>query len=149
MPKLRHAVSGAIYDLEPDGLVRIETTDGKTSWVERYTSRAFHELEVEKVWKRVWQMACREEDVPEVGDPVVYEVANLSILVIRSAPDTVKAYHNVCLHRGRILRERDGNCQQIRCPFHGFTWSLDGELTTIPADWDFPHVDKAKFGLPE
>ena len=49
--------------------------------VERYTSRAFHELEVEKVWKRVWQMACREEDIPEVGDHVVYEIANLSILV--------------------------------------------------------------------
>ncbi len=117
--------------------------------VERYTSRAFHELEVEKVWKRVWQMACREEDIPEVGDHIVYEIAHLSILVIRSAPDVIKAYHNVCLHRGRILRERDGNCAQIRCPFHGFTWSLDGKLTTIPADWDFPHVDKAKFGLPE
>ena len=117
--------------------------------IERYTSRAFHELEVEKVWKRVWQMACREEDIPEVGDHVVYEIANLSILVIRSATTRIKAYHNVCLHRGRILRERDGNCKQIRCPFHGFTWSLDGKLTTIPADWDFPHVDKAKFGLPE
>ena len=55
----------------------------------------------------------------------------------------------MCLHRGRILRERDGNCAQIRCPFHGFTWSLDGKLATIPAEWDFPHVDKAKFALPE
>jgi phenylpropionate dioxygenase-like ring-hydroxylating dioxygenase large terminal subunit len=117
--------------------------------VERYTSRAFHELEVEKVWKRVWQMACREEDIPEVGDHVVYEIANLSILVIRSAPGTIKAYHNVCLHRGRILRERDGNCNKLRCPFHGFTWSLDGKLETIPAEWDFPHVKKSEFSLPE
>jgi phenylpropionate dioxygenase-like ring-hydroxylating dioxygenase large terminal subunit len=117
--------------------------------VERYTSRAFHELEVEKVWKRVWQMACREEEIPEVGDHVVYEIANLSILVMRSAPGEIRAYHNVCLHRGRILRERDGNCRKIRCPFHGFTWSLDGKLETIPADWDFPHVDKANFSLPE
>ena len=117
--------------------------------VERYTSRAFHELEVEKVWKRVWQMACREEDIPEVGDHVVYEIATLSILVMRSAPDVIKAYHNVCLHRGRILRERDGHCREIRCPFHGFTWSLDGKLTTVPAEWDFPHVEKRAFALPE
>ena len=94
--------------------------------VERYTSRAFHELEVEKLWKRVWQMACREEDLPAVGDHVVYEIANFSVLVVRSAPDSIRAFHNVCLHRGRLLKERDGNAREIRCSFHGFTWSLDG-----------------------
>jgi phenylpropionate dioxygenase-like ring-hydroxylating dioxygenase large terminal subunit len=117
--------------------------------VERYVSRAFHDLEVEKLWKRVWQMACREEELPEVGDHVVYEIASLSILVIRTAPDVIRAYHNVCLHRGRLLKDRDGRCAEIRCPFHGFTWSLDGELVSLPAAWDFPHVDVEKFKLPE
>src|SRR6185436_8123983 len=65
----------------------------------RYISRAFHELEKEKLWKRVWQMACREEDVPEVGDSLVYDICDLSILVVRSAPDTIQAYFNACLHR--------------------------------------------------
>lgn len=117
--------------------------------VERYTSRAFHELEVEKLWKRVWQMACREEDIPAVGDHVVYEIANLSVLVVRAAPDSIRAFHNVCLHRGRLLKERDGNAREIRCAFHGFTWSLDGKLARIPCEWDFPHVDREKFALPE
>ena len=69
--------------------------------IERYTSRAFHDLEVERLWRRVWQMACREEDVPEVGDTIVYTIASLSVLVVRSAPDTIKAFVNSCLHRGR------------------------------------------------
>ena len=51
---------------------------------ERYTSREFHELEKEKLWGRVWQMACREEDVPEVGDTCVYDICDVSILVVRS-----------------------------------------------------------------
>jgi phenylpropionate dioxygenase-like ring-hydroxylating dioxygenase large terminal subunit len=117
--------------------------------VERYVSRALHDLEVERLWKRVWQMACREEDLPAVGDHVVYEIASLSVLVVRSAPDTIRAYHNACLHRGRLLKERDGSCNEIRCPFHGFTWSLEGKLVSLPSAWDFPHVDAEKFALPE
>jgi phenylpropionate dioxygenase-like ring-hydroxylating dioxygenase large terminal subunit len=117
--------------------------------VERYVARAFHDLEVERLWKRVWQMACREEELPEVGDHVVYEIASLSILVVRSAPDTIRAYHNACLHRGRLLKESGGSCSEIRCPFHGFTWSLDGKLVSLPSAWDFPHVDPEKFALPE
>jgi phenylpropionate dioxygenase-like ring-hydroxylating dioxygenase large terminal subunit len=117
--------------------------------VERYTSRAFHDLEVEKLWKRVWQMACREEEIPAVGDYMVYEIASLSVLVIRTAPDAIRAYHNVCLHRGRLLKDRAGSCTEIRCPFHGFTWALDGSLVTLPCAWDFPQVDPEQFRLPE
>ena len=53
-------------------------------------------------------MACREEDIPEVGDHITYDIANISILVVRSAPDTIKAFHNVCLHRGRLLQGEAG-----------------------------------------
>ena len=51
---------------------------------ERYTSRAFYELEKERMWKRSWQMACREEDIPDVGDTLVYDICDLSILVVRT-----------------------------------------------------------------
>ena len=54
--------------------------------VARYTSPEFHRLEVETVWKRVWQMACREEDIPEVGDHINYEIAGISVLVVRPTP---------------------------------------------------------------
>jgi hypothetical protein len=52
---------------------------------ERYVSREFYELEKEKMWKRTWQMACREEDIPDVGDTLVYDICDLSILVVRRA----------------------------------------------------------------
>ncbi|CAB4565316.1 MAG: aromatic ring-hydroxylating oxygenase subunit alpha [Actinomycetes bacterium] len=108
--------------------------------VERYTSKAFHDLEVEKLWKKVWQMACREEDVPEVGDHVTYDIANLSVLVVRTAPDVITAFQNICLHRGRLLKEKPGRDTELRCAFHGFAWNLDGSLKHVPCRWDFPQV---------
>lgn len=116
---------------------------------QRYYSQDFHDLEVDRLWKRVWQVACREEELAEVGDTTVYDVADMSILLVRAAPDEIKAFHNACLHRGTQLRDKPGYCPEIRCPFHGFTWNLDGSLKEVPCEWDFPHVDAATFGLPE
>jgi phenylpropionate dioxygenase-like ring-hydroxylating dioxygenase large terminal subunit len=115
----------------------------------RYISRHYHELEVERLWKRVWQFACREEQLPHVGSHVVYEIAGLSFIVVRSAPDQIKAYYNACLHRGRQLKDQSGRCSEFRCPFHGFSWTLDGALQQVPAQWDFPQVNESEWNLPE
>lgn len=118
--------------------------------LERYYSQEFHDLEMERLWPRVWQWACREEHIPEIGDYFVYDIGHYSILVVRSA-EGVKAYHNSCLHRATKLRpsNTEGHAQELRCPFHGWTWSLEGELKKIPCKWDLPHVDPLKFKLPE
>jgi phenylpropionate dioxygenase-like ring-hydroxylating dioxygenase large terminal subunit len=116
---------------------------------ERYVDRAFHELEKERMWKRTWQMACRVVDVADVGDTLVYDICDISLLIVRVATDTVKAYFNACLHRGRQLKDADGNNEELRCAFHGFCWNLDGSLRQIPCEWDFPHVDRAEWRLPE
>lgn len=117
---------------------------------ERYLSRAFHDLEVEKLWKRVWQMACREEDIPEVGDYIIYEITHLSFIVVRTKADEIKAYHNACLHRGRQLREFDGRrATEFRCPFHGWCWEITGELKEVVCAWDFPDVTPERYHLPE
>jgi len=118
--------------------------------VERYTSEEFFKLEVDKLWRKVWQMACREEDIAEVGDSITYDIAGLSVLVVRSAPERFQAFHNVCLHRGRRLSDHGTHCSRdFRCPFHGFAWHLDGTLKQVPSAWDFPHVTPEAFGLPE
>jgi len=114
----------------------------------RYTSRAWHEEEVAHVWRKAWQYACRTDEIPEVGDYYVYEIVRDSYLVIRTE-DGIKAYVNACLHRGRRLKDHDGRCSEIRCPFHGFAWTIGGELQDIPGRWDFPHVDDAEWSLPE
>ena len=117
--------------------------------VKRYTSAAWHELEVERLWKKVWQFTCREEDIPEPGDHYRYDIAGMSFLIVRTEAGELKAYPNACLHRGRMLKEFDGNAAELRCPFHGFCWKLDGQLKDIPADWDFPQIDQSDFSLPE
>lgn len=116
---------------------------------ERYFSKQWHDLEVEKVWRKCWQLACRVEHLPNVGDHIVYEIVHDSLIVIRTAPDEIRAYVNSCLHRGTLLRTEGGCVNQLRCPFHGWTWKLDGSLSIIPGQWDFPHVDKDKMRLPE
>jgi len=118
--------------------------------VDRYFSKEFHDLEVEKVWKRVWQMACHEDDIPDVGDHHVYDIAELSFLIVRSGVDEFKAFHNACLHRGRMLREHHGKwARELRCPFHGWSWNLDGTLKEVPCQWDFASVEPARYRLPE
>jgi len=118
---------------------------------DRYLSREWHEKEKACLWSRVWQFACREEQIPEVGSYIVYEIADQSYLVTRVSEDEIKAYPNVCLHRGRLLKTYDGRCSEFRCPYHGFAWHLDGELKHIPAEWDFPHLEARSddMALPE
>lgn len=115
----------------------------------RYFSTEFAALEKEKIWKRVWQFACREEDIPKVGDRTPYTVGPLSYMIVRTAPGTIKAFLNTCLHRGTRLCDGSSSGAHIRCPFHGWEWNLDGELRHIPSRWDFPRVSDEDYRLKE
>ncbi len=116
---------------------------------DRYWSPEFARQENEKMWPNVWQYAAREEDIPESGDYVIYENVGRSFLISRQADGSVKAFHNVCLHRGRKLRTEDGWADNFQCPFHGFAWHNDGKLKEIPCRWDFGHLTDEKMQLPE
>ena len=114
-----------------------------------YTSEAFYQQEVEKVWLKCWQMACREEEIPKVGDYLIYEIVGRSLLIVRTAPDEIKALYNVCLHRGRKLETHAGCKKRFRCTFHGWEWNADGSFRHNPFEWDFPQLEKDKLSLPE
>lgn len=116
---------------------------------ERYTSAAFFDEEVRAMWPNVWQFAAREEEMLEPGSVVVYENAGRSYLLTRQADGSVRAFHNVCLHRGRKLRTSNGQVDELRCPYHAFTWNTDGSLKQIPCRWDFEHLQNADMHLPE
>jgi phenylpropionate dioxygenase-like ring-hydroxylating dioxygenase large terminal subunit len=124
------------------GVTKIETS--------RYWTREEHDREVQRLWKRVWQMACHEDDIPNIGDTHVYDIASLSFLIIRTSATEVKAFPNACLHRGRALCDthRHG-LKVLRCPFHGWSWNLDGTIKEIPCQWDFPSVIEKEYSLPE
>lgn len=117
--------------------------------VSHYTSQERFDLEAEHMWARVWQMACREEEIPNVGDHLVYDVLDNSVLLVRSAPDCIQGYYNVCLHRGRKLVTKAGNRAEFRCPFHGFTWELNGDFKSCPTPWDYQHLKDDALQLPE
>lgn len=115
----------------------------------RYHDPEFFRLEIEKMWPHVWQFAARDEDIPEAGDYLIYENAGRSYLLVRQEDDSVKAFHNVCLHRGRKLATDSGFADKFVCPFHGFAWNTDGTLKDIPCRWDFGHLTDQKMKLPE
>jgi phenylpropionate dioxygenase-like ring-hydroxylating dioxygenase large terminal subunit len=115
----------------------------------RYTSAAFFEAERERMWPRVWQMAARDEEFPEPGDLITYDNLGKSVILVRQADGSVKAFWNVCLHRGRKLRTESGHASDLQCPFHGFTWNTDGSLKHIPCRWDFQHLTDNGMQLPE
>jgi phenylpropionate dioxygenase-like ring-hydroxylating dioxygenase large terminal subunit len=118
--------------------------------VERYFEKKYHDMEVENIWKKAWQWACREEEIPEIGDHIVYEVANLSFIVIRTGEAEFKAYWNSCLHRGRKLCDFDGKrATELRCMFHGWAWNIDGTMRNMTCGWDFPGTREEVTRLPE
>jgi len=117
--------------------------------IDVYLSPEQHRREVELLWRRVWQIAGRVEDVARPGDSFVYDVADDSLIVLRTKSGELRAYHNACLHRGTRLRDAAGPLERIRCPFHGFTWSLEGALCEVPCRWDFPQIEDERFRLPE
>ncbi len=106
-------------------------------------------LEKEHLWKRVWQFACRTEAVRNPGDTAVYDIADLSIVVVRGSDGVLRGFYNACLHRGRQLRQEDGPVSELACQFHGFCWNLQGGLARVPARWDFPQVTDAGSALPQ
>lgn len=117
--------------------------------VDRYLSREFHDLEVEKMWNRTWQAACRETEIAKTGDYFVYDIAGYSIVLTRTESGEIKGYHNACLHRGRQLRKECGTAREFKCPYHGFRWSLEGDFLGAPCEWDFPHIKAEEFSLPQ
>jgi len=88
---------------------------------ERYFDPDFYQLEVDMLWPRVWQMACRLEEIPQPRDFVEYEFLDQSIVVLRTDDMDVTAFQNACRHRGVKVVEGCGTCEGgFVCPFHGW-----------------------------
>jgi phenylpropionate dioxygenase-like ring-hydroxylating dioxygenase large terminal subunit len=118
---------------------------------EHYTSPEFLKLEGERLWPKVWQIACREEELPHVGSYVTYQIMNDSIVVVRTEKG-LRAYFNVCQHRGRRLVSGCGQIKKFHCMFHGWQWNLDGSNARVvdKQDWDgCPDFSDEDIRLPE
>jgi phenylpropionate dioxygenase-like ring-hydroxylating dioxygenase large terminal subunit len=99
---------------------------------ERYFDPGFYAAEAELLWPRVWQMACRLEEIPAPGDVAVYEILDQSVIVVRTEDLGVRAVHNACRHRGvRIVQGRGSRRGGFVCPFHGWSYGPDGRNTKV------------------
>lgn len=102
-----------------------------------YLSAEFARLEKERLWPRMWLLACREEEVAKPGQFVTFDIADESIIVTRDNQNVLHAFFNVCQHRGRRLTEGCGRTASIFCKYHGWRWKLDGsnDVMIDGADW--------------
>jgi phenylpropionate dioxygenase-like ring-hydroxylating dioxygenase large terminal subunit len=111
---------------------------------EAYISPDYARAEQERLWRKTWLQAGRVEDIPEVGNYITYDIGPDSVIIVRNGPDTLRAYHNVCPHRGRRLIDTPAGVRNARgtkanfiCGFHGWTFDLKGKNTYIEHrdDW--------------
>ena len=114
----------------------------------RYISKDWAELETKKLWPHVWQLACTTSHLQEPGDFYEYRVGNLSIIVLRDSAGQLRAFQNVCRHRGNILCSGTGaGLTQIRCPYHRWTWTLEGQLREVPSRKGFGKLKNEDYPL--
>lgn len=99
---------------------------------ERYYDPDFYAMEAQSVWPRVWQMACRLEEIPEAGDFAEYRILDQSVIVLRTEDMGVRAFQNVCRHRGvQVVQGRGSRRGGFVCPFHGWCYGTDGRNTRV------------------
>ncbi|MFK7730300.1 MAG: SRPBCC family protein [Pseudomonadales bacterium] len=115
----------------------------------RYTSSEFLEREWDSVWSRAWLFAGLLSDLAENGDYFVYEVGRESIVVLRDDKEQLRAFYNVCQHRGnRLLTNECGSLKRFTCPYHGWSYELSGELKEVPdAERFCPAIDPQERSL--
>ncbi|TDC55483.1 aromatic ring-hydroxylating dioxygenase subunit alpha [Actinomadura sp. KC345] len=115
----------------------------------RYTSPEFLQREFDSLWSDIWQMACRAEQVAEPGDYHEYTIGRQSYLVVHGQDGRLRAFHNVCPHRGKILKPSCGSAKELRCGYHAWAWTLDGRLKDIPDRSVFPEIKDDDYALHE
>ena len=116
-------------------------------WV--YFNPELLEIEKEELFRRCWQLVGHVSDIPEPGDYMTLDVVGERALAIRGKDGVVRCFHNVCRHRGsRVVKEERGHGQAaIVCPFHGWSYNLDGKLRGMPKPRSFPKLDPVEHGL--
>ncbi len=116
------------------------------AWV--YSNADMTRLEMQRVLASSWQIICHVSDVPKPGDFVTFELGNESVFAVRDRDGGVRAFHNVCRHRGAKMLDGRGNCPgAITCPYHGWSYRHDGTLLGMPVKDSFPNLDRATHGL--
>jgi phenylpropionate dioxygenase-like ring-hydroxylating dioxygenase large terminal subunit len=113
-----------------------------------YSDPEFFEIEKERVFAPSWQVVCHISDIPSPGDWHTLDYIGESVVVVRQKDGSLAAFANVCRHRGsRIVDGARGCAKKLVCPYHAWTYELDGRLMGVPDAASYPTLDKAEQGL--
>jgi choline monooxygenase len=116
-----------------------------SSW---YTDKQIFQFEQETVFSRSWQVAARLDQLHKPGDYVTTDIGDEPIVIVRGSDDRIRGFFNVCSHHAAaVMTENEGHANQMRCPYHGWTYSLEGELKGTPDFNDVCHFDRSENGL--
>lgn len=129
-------------DLEQEPLARAQTIPSE--W---YHSKEILEFEKEHLFSEFWQLACHENQLPEQGDMHTLDVAGNPIIIVRDRDNDLRAFYNVCKHRGGPVAVKKGTTSVLQCKYHGWTYKLDGSLRGVPQFNKVDLFDKKDFGL--
>jgi phenylpropionate dioxygenase-like ring-hydroxylating dioxygenase large terminal subunit len=113
-----------------------------------YRDPEYFEVEMERLIRPSWQIVCHESDVAEAGAWRTLDYLGESVLVIRGDDGAVRAFFNVCRHRAsRVVSGESGCAKRLTCPYHAWTYALDGRLIGVPRKSDYPGLDPERLGL--
>jgi phenylpropionate dioxygenase-like ring-hydroxylating dioxygenase large terminal subunit len=130
----------------PESLAAIRVPHALPAWV--YNNAQLSRLEIERVLKPSWQIVCHVNSIPKTGDFQTLDLGSDSVVVLRDRDGSIRAFHNVCRHRGARLLDGAGTCPTaVTCPYHGWTYRHDGGLIGMPVRESFPGLDRSLFGL--
>ncbi len=120
---------------------------GLPAWA--YINAELLELERHVLFRRHWQLAGHVSNIPRVGDYFCLDILGERALIVRGKDNGVRAFHNVCRHRGsRVVADDEGQCKTaLVCPFHGWSFNLDGTFRSAPFPRSLPHLDPVEHGL--
>jgi phenylpropionate dioxygenase-like ring-hydroxylating dioxygenase large terminal subunit len=132
---------------EPEHVLGEGERGGLPWWT--YFNSELLEIEKEQLFRRCWQLVGHVSDIPEPGDYLTLDIIGERALAVRGTDGDVRCFHNVCRHRGsRVVTGAWGRCRgAIVCPFHGWSYNLDGSLRGMPKPKSFPKLDPATHGL--
>jgi len=125
------------YPTHPDALSPAARGDAITG--DRYWSKDFAEREWEHMWKKVWHLGGRVSQLEEPGDFIMHEFKHESVIMVRQDDGSIRAFFNVCMHRGnRLVNVSEGGVNgSFSCPYHGWKWGIDGKLDWVQDPEDF------------
>lgn len=138
----------SIFDPERYAATRLPIEEATPLPPEVYLSEEWYEREVETIFQKEWLVATREEELPKPGDYVRIDIVGEPLVIIRGEDGVIRALSASCRHRGSELMAGSGNCRKIVCPYHSWTYALDGRLQATPSMQDAIDFDKNDYPLP-